>query len=227
MTSKYKPKKGAKAKVSKAKKKVTDEYYDEVEDVCDIGGLFGGDEEEDFEVIENIQDDSETIGEETKDVEEDVQEKQRNLKVFGYSTIVNNDFKTNELQNIISCVYEEEGKIKVSSRAMHINIQPDHLEFCNFTKFSNTKYNKKKNHEIAIKEIVSSYRSNLLHHIPFFQTKKANEQDTPLICASEAVTQLPEDITSVLAVTETNHSLTDSKHFFILAADKDQKVKVL
>ena len=220
--------KGAKTKTKKTPKA---HIFDE--EVWDIAGLFGS-QEDDFEEPTNTNNsqNNESQKEVTKsdpNVEVDSKSIEHNesIKAIGFSTIINKSYLNYECQAYISWVYEHENKFKVWCRAVHLNIQPEHLQFCDFTKYANSKVvNKKKNQDSVVNEIISSYRSNILHRIPFFQTIETRENNQALVVAEECTADLTDKFVKIFWMTETRQEWEDSKALYILGVNKDNKVAI-
>jgi len=147
--------------------------------------------------------------------------------VLGYSAVINKDYKNSECQAFVTCVYERNDKLELCCRSLHINVQPDHLQFCDFTKHGNSKVaNKKTNQTLVVGDIVSSHRANILSRIPFFQPRAARASSPALVVAEEQKVDITGKFSKVLCTTEVNHRLEDSNSFYLLAVSKEQKLVV-
>ena len=230
--NKYKPKKGLKTPI-KVTKNVN---YDEDEDVMDIGGLFGGNTSEEFESEPEqettkpeveLENDKEEEKEETKN-ESKTKEETTKVNALGYSAVVNKDFKKDEVQTYISCIHStDDNKLQLKTRSMHIEFMQNYIKLCDFTKYGFSKStNKKKTQEAVVSEVISKYRSNIMHYLPFFKINDKDKGYIPLVIGGTSVVELTDHITKVLAISETNYSLDDN-HMYILGVNKDNKTVLL
>lgn len=141
--------------------------------------------------------------------------------------MINKDYKNSECQAFVTCVYERNDKLELCCRSLHINVQPDHLQFCDFTKHGNSKVaNKKTNQTLVVGDIVSSHRANILSRIPFFQPRAARASSPALVVVEEHKVDITGKFSKVLCTTEVNHRLEDSNSFYLLAVSKEQKLVV-
>jgi hypothetical protein len=226
--NKYKPKKLPKSTIKKTPNKTV--QYDEDEEVYDIGGLFGEDTEE-YESAEEPQKiEEKTEKEEVKAPEEEekrAETKTTNFKTIEFSAMINTDFRTQERQGCLSHVYETDGELYVESRAMAIQLKSRYLKWCDFMKYGASNQNKKKNEKKVISEIISSYRENIVHYIPFYFNRSDVNESHVLEVSHATTVKISDEISTVISVLETNTDLSDSNNLYILGVDKSGKVKLL
>ena len=174
--SKPKPKKGMKFQTSKTK----NVNYDDEEDVMDVGGLFDDDYYDDYYDELPPEEPADQKQEPKEDKIDTTKEKKEAHNLLGYSICTNTDFK-GYLAGIVSCIIQQSGKLILVSKTVHYNFTPSNLELCDFTKYATNKSDGKKNlAKTVLNKILASYRNNLVHLVPFFETKRGNDSYSPL-----------------------------------------------
>lgn len=110
---------------------------------------------------------------------------------------------------------------------MHIEFMQNYIKLCDFTKHGFSKNaNKKKTQESVISEVISKYRSNIMHYLPFFKINDKDKGYIPLVIGGTSVLDLSTHLTKVLAVSETNYSL-DANQMYILGVNQENKAVLL
>jgi hypothetical protein len=225
--NKYLPSKAKTVQISK--KVVKNAHYDEEDNISDMAGLFGDEDEE----YEDVCSDDEPIREETKEEEETEEKKEDEVKEeevtstkLGYNFTVHKNYLNQELQGVASCVFEQDGKIQVDSRTFSIDIPSNYLKEIDYNKYvaGTNAQNKKKNQEKVCSEVVQKYRSSIVHQGPLFHSHNFND---PILTSGVSTLNLSEKLSKVLAVSRTNGSLEETTSFYILGTDKDGKVTLL
>ena len=219
--SKPKPKKGMKFQTSKTK----NVNYDDEEDVMDVGGLFDDDYYDDYYDELPPEEPADQKQEPKEDKIDTTKEKKEAHNLLGYSICTNTDFK-GYLAGIVSCIIQQSGKLILVSKTVHYNFTPSNLELCDFTKYATNKSDGKKNlAKTVLNKILASYRNNLVHLVPFFETKRGNDSYSPLWDVYKDKLSLSDNkIEKVLAQTKINDMPEDYDYIYILCENSDHKV---
>ena len=170
--NKPKPKKGMKFQTTKTK----NVNYDDEEDVLDVGGLFDDDYYDDY--YDELPPEQPSTDQQQKTKEDKIETTKENKEMnnlIGYSICTNTSLK-GYLASILSGIIQENDELSLLSKTIHYNFHPSNLDFFDFTKYSTNKNNGKKNlTKTVVNKILESYRSNLVHLVPFFEPRRGND----------------------------------------------------